>query len=414
MFAPEKFTPRTSRHPETGKPLQDDLEAQEGRRGVLFRFLADAAKRPETLRDGLDIDKLNSLIDVEFRPHKPGGQSAEDRFMARFHPGIKYAPLSAIESAPDEALSPEMRELRDFMPFLRGKLREKALAADFEPKLPPGEAVVIGFGKKDPEAELHGGYHASLNEQGYKIFDALLQENLRLDGAERPEYRALDVLRSVAHDFTHSTQFKLFGRASADPERGYPGPEDISIKRYGLAMLGRDHAVEIDGEKRETSLGAALFEYATDDLAREIVREYLEERGGLPEPESKLEELMLKDFRGEAISPEDAAGLPETEKETGEFMVKYGKDIVRPAEEVLRLMGPLRERMLAAMREASFTGKFTRVRDMRAWLDELPPENVAKLKEYALEGAIFLRPLFEGKELGKRGRAGSRGGSGQA
>lgn len=401
MFTPEKFTPKTSKHPETGKPLKDDLEAPEGRRGVLTAYLERAAKDPDILRDGLDVQKLNGLIDVEF---KQDGERVEDSFMARFHTGIKYAPLAAIESAPDAALSPEMRELRDFMPFLRRKLQEKARAVGFEPQLPPGEAVVIGFGKKDPDAKLLGGYHASLNEQGYKIFDALLQENLRLDGSERPEYRALDVLRSVAHDFTHSTQYKLFGRVSADPDHGAAGPEDISIKRYGLSMLGKDHGITVDGKESRFSLAGSLFETATDGIAREIVQEYLDERG-LPAPESRLEELMLKDLRGEIITAEDVTDLPEAERQTGEYMVRYGQDILEPAERVLELMGPLRPALWTAMREASFTGKFTRVGDMRAWLDELPPENVAKLKEYAIKGAVFLRPLFEGKEFGKRAEA---------
>ncbi len=430
MFKPERFGPESSKHPESEQPLEKELHGPEGRRGVIFDFLEKEGRGPETLKTGLDTEKLNQLIkesgrgDVEYTEDG----SIRDQFFTAFHPDVKYATVAAINGAPERELTPELRELKSFMPFLKNYILERAARHGAEPELPADDAVIIGFAKKEgrEKTPLLGGYHASLSEQGNKVYDKTLQESVRLEGGDRQEYRTADVLRALAHDYAHSAEYKLYGRLSkaiADA-RGRlaatpPGNErerqkleskvaeaiarmnasDIDVRQYGLLMVGRDHAIEIDGEASGFSLGAALFEYATDKIGRECIAAYLKERGkDLPPPRNALERLELRDLAGERIADADLEGLEDRDHATGSYMVEYGNKVLAPAHEALKRFGHLRAAAEEAVEEAALTGKFRKIKALRGRITELPPEDIDALRKYARKGAVFLRPLFAGSK----------------
>lgn len=425
----ERFTP-SSFDPETGRSLEQELNAPESRRGKLFAFLGEAAKDPRVLIDGMDVARLNAEVsaaeagDTEFSDDARG----PDVFKTTFHPDMRYAPLSAIERADEAALSPELRELRDFMPFLREYLRAKGKVHGIDLHAPESDRIIIGFAQREgvTDAPIVGGFHAGLNEQGYKFYDGTLQENIRLDAEESPEYRMADMLRSVAHDTVHASQYKLFGSSGTRvaflgrklDRRRQEGAEAwevraledqlglaryneaasaAELRQYGLAMPANDHAIEIDGRQIPFSLGAMLFEYATDKIALEAVSAYLAREGKeLPEPSTEIERLSRLDLAGKRIRREDVHwdALDGNGKRAAEEMVSFGDTMHAPAERILDLLGPLREPVLEAMAEAGFTGKFRKMKALRSRMDALAPEAKEALKGYAEKGAVFLRPLF--------------------
>lgn len=430
----EQFAPSSQRR--EGGPLEEELTGEGSRRDALSSFLREASDDPRTLQDGLDVEKLNAVLreanagDVEHVAERGG----LDQFTTTFHPDIKYATLAAVERAKDEELTPELREARGFMEFFRGYLAEVGKRHKVELRTPESSNVIIGIGRKqtDGEAPIVGGFHAGLNEQGYKFFDATLQENMRMDTDEAPEYRVADMLRSLAHDSVHSAQYKLFGSASqrrehwerkrdAASQAMFDDPSateewvaanegvdrmkriekisDADLRQYGSVMPGLDHGIKIDGKQTPLSLGAALFEYTTDRVAREAVREYQRTRGTmLPEPKNELERLARRDLGGERIDT-DEVRWGELREKSNAFsavneMVSYGESILKPAEHVRSLLGPLCEDFDEAMEEAVFTGKFRKMKALRERMGELEPKAREQLQKYAKKGAMVLRPLF--------------------
>lgn len=452
----ERFT-RSSARRGDGSSVERELTGEGSRRDVLFAFLQGASRDPEVLVNGLDMEELNAVLraaDAGTADYSPDRNVGLRSFTTAFHPDITYAPLAAIERAEEEELSPELRAARAFMEFLRRFLRERGQRYGAELCAPESERVIIGFSRRhtDGDAPIIGGFHAGLNEQGYKYYDATLQENIRMDTDETPEYRVADLLRSLAHDSVHAAQLKIFGSASSriahferrrvemrkrherqraavrDPESALPAEvaeaqerarrraerglqrlldrarhvatvSDAQLLQYGSILMGMDDPVTINGEQTPLPLGAALFEYTSDRVGREAVTAYHAARGtGLPEPANELERLSRMDLEGKRIAPEDVRWeeLSGNARKAAEEMVKYHKSIVAPVEHVAHLFGALADDFEGALEEAVLTGKFRKMARLRERMQELDPAVLEELRGFAATGAVVMRPLFAG------------------
>lgn len=430
MYNPEKFA-------FTAKETEKKLHSETGRRGVLFSFLQKESEDPSLVDRGLDINNLNAnlaevdaddvLLDFGSKKGRAG------RFMARFSSDVKYVTAAALEKTDDGQLPTEcafeLSQLKKILPFLRDYTKKVAMRAGLDKSIISNEKIIIGFATKerDTEMPLTGGYHSDLSEQGYKAYDMVVQGNLRIDTSERPEYRAIDLLRGVAHDAVHSMQYKQWGgvaekiamyekRLATAMQDGEPEEVHTQLKQriatlkdeapytnldlvqYGSAFFKKDTSAE----KNHVPLGAALFEYITDKIARESVKDFMKKEGiTLPSPESQLEELDVRDWNGEAIQEQDVQGLEGKDEKIGNIMKDYATDILDGAHEVLQALGPLREEFEEALTVCILSGKFTKMQEFGKRLNatdytlsdgtRLPKE---KFEEWA-KHTIILRPLVE-------------------
>lgn len=439
--------------------MQRALTGEGSRRDVLVTFLREASRDPAVLVSGLDMEKLHAALhaaDAGTAEYSPDRSTGLRSFFTAFHPDITYAPLAAIERAEEEELSPELSAARGFVGFLRDFLQERGRRNGVELRIPEGERVIIGFSRKGPVSDtpIIGGFHAGLNEQGYNYYDGTLQENIRMDTDEAPEYRVADVLRSLAHDTVHAVQFKLFGSASRriarverileamrhrhrqerraaakeasssfaeisgpkervrervqharmlerllDRARHVATVSDAQLLQYGSIIFGLDHPVTIHGEQTPIPLGAALFEHTVDRIAREAVAAYQVDRGAaLPEPVNELERVARMDLEGTRIARKDVRWdeLAGNAREAAEQMVKYHESVVAPVAYVEGLLGPLVDDFGQAMEEAVLTGKFLKMLRLRERVHELDPPALEELRGFAEKGAMVMRPLFTG------------------